>query len=107
MRSSRLLAARLDICRKTIGTLQLVDSGGSVMWKRSGDHSPAWRLSDTIYVHSTAIEIQNFRGALCTGDAAVSYVSVTCGIAPPRSPLLPPMPPSPPSPPSAPPLTVF
>lgn len=88
---------------RNMGSLSLVDAGGTTLWTRSGDQGSSWLQADVSFF-SSAFQFQYLRGNGFRGDASVAQVVVTCGVAPPSPPRPPPRPPSPPPKPPSPPL---
>ena len=90
-----------------IGTLEVRDGDGAVVWSRGGEAGDSWQQA-SVLVHSPGVAFQVIRGSSWSGDISVDDVVVGCADAPPPSPGRPPSPPPspgrPPSPPPLPPL---
>ena len=96
------VAFRFHMYGDSVSTLRLVSEAGLAVWSLGGNQGDAWHTaSGTPYSRSFRFE---YVVGHHSDDAAITNVTVTCGVAPPSPPLLPPSPPEPPpTPPSQPP----
>ena len=62
----------------TMGTLDVTNAAGEVVWSLSGDQGDAWQAT-TVDVYSPSFAFEYTRGSSYTGDAAVALVAVSCG----------------------------
>jgi hypothetical protein len=62
----------------TMGTLDVTNGAGQVVWSLSGDQGNWWQAA-TVEVYSPSFAFEYMRGDGYQGDAAVALVSVKCG----------------------------
>ena len=85
----------------TIGTLEVTNAAGGVVWSLSGNQGNSWKAK-TVDVHSPSFAFEYTKpggeAQFWLGDAAVALVKVSCGAGPSPSPLPAPPPQSAPAP---------
>ena len=62
----------------TMGTLDVTNAAGEVVWSLGGDQGNSWQAA-TVEVYSPSFAFEYARGDGYHGDAAVALVSVECG----------------------------
>ena len=63
----------------TMGTLDVTNAAGDVVWSLSGDQGDAWQAT-TVDVYSPSFAFEYTRGSSYTGDAAVALVAVSLSL---------------------------
>ena len=64
-----------------MGTLDVTNAAGGVVWSLSGDQGNSWKAK-TVDIQSQSFAFEYTKGFNWLGDAAVALVKVSCGAGP-------------------------